>query len=171
MCSKTITSEILYADYHDKVSRYVSGKVSNPYDAEDLISSVFVKVCQKLDTFDESRSSVSTWIYNITKNTVIDYYRTRKVITEIPEDLCSTGSVDDKLVNEETLEQLYVSLKQLDERARDIIILHYYSGITLKEISVRMNMSYSNIKIVHNKALNTLNKKMCSVYNTSYKKV
>lgn len=158
MSCAEITKEKLYTDYYDKVARYIAGKVPNSHDAEDLAATVFVKICQKLDTFDESLSSVSTWIYNITRNTVIDYYRTRKATTEIPEDFAEINSADDKLLKKETLEQLYSALKQLDKRSRDIVILHYYNEITLKEISIKMQMSYANTKIVHNKALNFLKK-------------
>lgn len=33
---------------------------------------------QKLERYDDSRASLSTWIYTITRNTVIDYYKKRK---------------------------------------------------------------------------------------------
>lgn len=64
---------MIYTDYHDKVMRYISGKVSNPQDVEDLTSCFFVKIYRKLDFFDESRASISTWIFTVTKNTVVDY--------------------------------------------------------------------------------------------------
>ena len=50
------------------------------------------------------------------------------------------------------------ALEMLDIRLRDIIILHYYGGKSLKEIATAMNMSYPNIKILHKKALNQLKK-------------
>ena len=152
--------EKLYDDYHEKVARYIRGKVENPHDAEDLTASVFVKVCQKIAIFDESQASVSTWIYTITRNTVIDYYRTRKAAEEIPETLEAAGTVDARLLKEERLRELYLALTELDERARDIIILHYYSGLSLKEISGRIGMSYANLKLVHKKALYFLKEKL-----------
>ncbi|MDD6488274.1 MAG: sigma-70 family RNA polymerase sigma factor [Clostridia bacterium] len=156
----TADMEKIYSEYHEKVLHYITQKVPNPHDAEDLVSCVFLKVYQKLETFDGNKASVSTWIYTITRNTVIDFYRTAKAFSEIPETLANDYSVDEKLINEETLEILYSALKRLDERSRDIIILHYYSGITLKEIARRMNMSYANVKVTHNKALNKLKKFM-----------
>lgn len=50
------------------------------------------------------------------------------------------------------------ALGTLDIRLRDIIILHYYGGKTLKEIATAMNMSYPNMKVLHKKALNQLKK-------------
>lgn len=148
--------ETLYLEYHDKVFRLIMGKVNNETVAQDLTSDVFVKVCAKLDTFDGNKASVSTWIYRIAQNTVIDYYRTRKVYAEVPEEIPYEGEIDDDLLNDEMLTELAEALKQLPERDRDLIILHYYRGMTLKEAAERIGMSYSNAKLVHNKSLVTL---------------
>ena len=148
--------ETLYLEYHDKVFRLIMGKVNNEVVAQDLTSDVFVKVCSKLDTFDGNKASVSTWIYRIAQNTVIDYYRTRKVYAEVPEEIPYEGEIDDDLLNDEMLTELAEALKQLPERDRDLIILHYYRGMTLKEAAERIGMSYSNAKLVHNKSLVTL---------------
>ena len=131
----------------------ICGKVSNETVAEDLTANVFVKVCAKWDTFDGNLASLSTWIYRIAQNTVIDYYRTRKVHAEIPEDLAQESRIEDSLLNNELLEELANALKQLPERDRDLVILHYYSGLTLKEAAMKLGMSYSNAKLVHNRSI------------------
>ena len=155
VCSEEEKNKI-YTDFHKKVTRYVTGKIPNPQDAEDLVSCVFMKVFQKLDTFDESKASLSTWIFTITRNTVYDFYGTRKDFSELPEDIADDGKIDENLLNEEMLEQLADALESLDERSRDLIILHYYSGLTLKEIADRMCMSYPNAKVIHKKALRAM---------------
>ena len=146
----------IYTDFHKKVTRYIAGKVPNPQDAEDLVSCVFMKVFQKLDTFDESKASLSTWIFTITRNTVYDFYGTRKDFSELPEDIATDSNIDENLLNEEMLELLADALESLDERSRDLIILHYYDGLTLKEIADRMQMSYPNAKVIHKKALRAM---------------
>lgn len=155
ICSEEEKNKI-YTDFHKKVTRYVTGKIPNPQDAEDLVSCVFLKIFQKLDTFDESKASLSTWIFTITRNTVYDFYGTRKDFSELPEDIADDGKIDENLLNEEMLEQLADALESLDERSRDLIILHYYSGLTLKEIADRMQMSYPNAKVIHKKALRAM---------------
>ena len=44
----------------------------------------------------------------------------------------------------------------LKERERDLILLHYYKGLTLKEVADKMGMSYINAKVIHKKALAAL---------------
>lgn len=153
---KNTEFEQIYARFKDKVARYIYGKIPNEHDAEDLISDVFVKVFKGFSGFDETKASLSTWIYRITQNTVIDYYRTAKSVCGLPEELCFEGNIDEEMINEETLNSLADALEQLSWRERDIIILHYYSGKTLKSIAEIMDISYSYVKLLHTKALKIL---------------
>lgn len=150
--------EDLYRQYSDKVFGYLSSQINNRQDAEDLASDVFLKVFEKLDSFDESKASLSTWIYTITRNTLTDYYRTRRVFEEVPETLENGGCVEDEVCNAEMLETLASALQALEERERDIIILRFYSGKTLKEIAEQMDISYAYVKVLQNKALGNLKK-------------
>ena len=145
--------EKIYRDYHERVCGYIRSRINDMQDAEDIASSVFVKVFEKLDSFDESRASLSTWIYTIARNTLTDYYRTKKQFVELTEAQESGFSVEDEICNEEMLERLADALESLPERERNIVILRYYSGRTLKEIAGRLGISYSHVKTLQNKAL------------------
>ena len=150
--------EKIYRDYHGKVCGYIRSKINSAQDAEDLAADVFVKVFEKLGSFDESKASLSTWIYTITRNTLTDYFRTRKVFAEIPETMETDTSVEDDVCNAEMLDNLAKALETLDERERDIIILRFYSGKTLKEITAQMGISYAYGKVLQNKAFEKLRK-------------
>ena len=148
----------LYQNYHGKIYAYIQSKVNDRYLAEDLCSDVFLKVYEKLDSFDESKSSLSTWIYTIARNTLTDHYRTRKILVEIPEAYTDSSSVEDDLCQSEMLDLLASALEKLDERSRDIVILRYYSGQTLKSIAEKLNISYAYVKVLHSRALEDLKK-------------
>lgn len=148
--------EKIYTDYYEKVTRYVHGKVANSSDAEDIVSDVFLKVYGNLDAFDEAKASLSTWIYHIAQNTVTDYYRRRRVFGEIPETATDDEDIEDDLINEEMLDMLADGLEKLEERSRNLIILHYYSGMKLKDIADKLGVSYVYAKVLHKKALETL---------------
>ena len=148
----TMAAEDIYISYHDKVSAYIRGKLDNHHDAEDLVSQVFEKVYEKIHTFDESKASLSTWIYTITRNTVTDYYRTRRIHTSYDEVYELPAPEKDR----DMLDTLADALMILKERERDLILLHYYKGLTLKEVADKMGMSYINAKVIHKKALSGL---------------
>lgn len=153
-----LSKDSIYTEYREKVMRYMLKKVQNPHDSEDLTSEVFLKIFKKLESFDESKASLSTWIYTVARNTVIDYYRTRRDTSELDENLTAAENADTSLFRNETLEVLANALEELDERSRNIVILHYYNGLTLKSIADSIGISYSHTKLLHNKALLELKK-------------
>ena len=152
-----LSRDEIYTQYKDKVFGYVKNHVNSVEDAEDITSDIFVKIYSKLDTYDESKASLSTWIYSMTSNTVIDYYRTNHIHTEIPEDLSDEkSSIEDEVLNNESLELLADALSKLPQEQMDIIVLRYYKGLTLQEVATQMNLSYGVTKLRHREALGRL---------------
>ena len=145
--------EQVYKEYQPKVRAYVRGKIQDPHDVEDLVSAVFMKVVKKLDSFDPAKASVSTWVYTITRNTVTDYFRTRRAMVAL-EDYMADEKPEE--LTDDALDSLADALLSLREKERDLIVLHYYTGHTLKEVAEMMGMSYINAKTIHKKALTGL---------------
>ncbi len=158
MIATGIDKEQLYIDYHSKVCGYMLSKLSNEQLAKDLAADVFIKIYEKLDSFDDSKASLSTWIFTIARNTLTDYFRTRKVLEEIPEAQADGSCIEDDICNAEMLETLADALEALDERERDIIIARFYKGKTLTEIAEQMCISYSYVKVLQNKAFDKMKK-------------
>lgn len=155
----TMSPDEIYTEYRDKVFSYTRSKIQNYQDAEDLCEDVFVKVFQKLDKYDESKSAISTWIYNITKNTVIDYYRSHKYNLELLDNYDYVDEPEEE-ISEESLEFLAKALNELSTDLKDIIVLRYYEGLTLKEVSEKMGISYGIVKLKHKEALFLLKLKL-----------
>ena len=143
----------IYEEFQPKVRAYVRGKIRDPHDAEDLVSAVFMKVVQKLDSFDPAKASVSTWVYTITRNTVTDYFRTRRSMVAFEDYMVDEAPSE---LTDDVLDSLAEALMSLKEKERDLIVLHYYSGHTLKIVAEMMGMSYINAKVIHKKALTSL---------------
>ena len=152
--------EKIYETYSGKVMGYIAARVQRRADAEDLCADVFEKAYKKIDAYDEKKASMSTWIFTITRNTVIDYFRRNKVMDEPDENIAAEGEIDDELLSQETLSELAAALNKLPEELQDIIVLAYYDGKPLTEIAMMMRLSYGAVKIRHQKALSLLKQAM-----------
>ena len=146
----------IYEDYSLKVRNFILSKVNDFNLAEDLTSDVFLKVYNNIDKYDPKKSSLSTWIFTIARNRLIDYYRTRKVESELPEDL--TYEIEEDICNEDNLQMLKEGIRNLSDKEKNLILLHYYSKMTLKDAAIKMGISYPYAKILHTKALMKLRK-------------
>ena len=149
--------EKIYLEYKEKVFRYVRGKVSNVADAEDVTSEIFLKIQTSLDSYDEEKATLSTWIYTITHNAVCNYYReqSKRALSLEENALCSDtdDGVMSEIENEILKENLAIALETLSEREQDIIVLYYYHEIPLRDIAIKMGITYTNAKFIKHNAI------------------
>ena len=152
--------EKIYLEYREKVFRYVRGKVANAADAEDVTSEIFLKVQTSLDAYDEEKATLSTWIYTITHNTVCNYFRdeSKRALTLDENALYSDrdDGVMAEIENEILKENLAIALETLTEREQDIIVLYYYHEIPLRDIAIKMGITYANAKFIKHQAIGKL---------------
>ena len=151
--------EKIYLEYREKVFRYVRGKVASTADAEDVTSEIFWRVLSSLDSYDEEKATLSTWIYTITHNRVCNYYReqSRRALSLDENALCSdTDDVMTEIENEILKESLAIALETLSEREQDVIVLYYYHEIPLRDIAIKMGITYTNAKFIKHQAISKL---------------
>ena len=161
--TETYNQEQVYSEYYPKVLQYIQNHTNGHMDAEDIAQNVFLKVFGKWDTFDPEKSSISTWIFNIMRNTLIDHqrsmsYRQHDELSEFLAD--DSDDMLDTLIMEEEQERLANALETLSQEERDLIILFYYGEHTLLDIAEMMHRPYGQIKRLHTKALNKLKQQM-----------
>lgn len=129
-----ISPEQLYLDYRGKVEGY---HVQNEQDRQDLAQQVFLNATAALDRYDPARGAIGTWLYAITRNAVIDYYRERKH-EPLPAELDESAIPDEayeRMLTREMLDALAAALERLPERERNIVIWRFYHGISPQEIA------------------------------------
>lgn len=149
-----ISAEQLFKEYKNKVFGYIFNRIHNYADAEDLTSDVFAKIVAHIDGFNPEKASASTWIYVITKNTLIEYFRKQRVTEDIEElQIPVDDEPVDKLVMEERQEILAKALSELPEKMRDIIVARYYHGFRFSKIGEMMDLSETNARVTHMRAL------------------
>lgn len=149
----------IYTQYCDKVFGFVRSKIYNQTEAEDIVQTVFLKVYSNLDQYDETKASLSTWIYTITRNTVYDYLKEKRdhpVLELIDNTPDSAEEPDDSLLNQEALEELACALEKLPQNQRDIIILLYYKNLGKRKVAEMFGMTYGQLRYLHDKAMKRL---------------
>ena len=113
--------EQIYLEYHDKVMGYIRARVHGWADAEDLCADVLEMVQRELPDYDPEKASVSTWVFTITRNTVIDFFRRAKHPEELDENMSDDSAVEENLLQTETLGELATALRKLPQQLMDII--------------------------------------------------
>lgn len=152
----------LYDRYVDRIYRYVLLRVTDDRVTEDITAHVFVKMWEKLPTYQAGQSPIGAWLYRIAHNAVIDHYRNRK--TSIPlEDLNSAEAalddrVEEKLDLQIKLQELREALKELTEGQRDVMILKFIEGLSIEEIARQLGKREGAVRALQMRGLRGLAK-------------
>jgi RNA polymerase sigma-70 factor, ECF subfamily len=150
----------IYTAFHAKIQRYVTRLVGEA-EAEDLTQEVFIKVSQALTTF-RGEAQLSTWIYRIATNTVIDKTRTasfrqgaeQSELDEIDEaealDLWAghePASLEAQIMRQEMLECFAKFVDRLPVNYRTAFVLSDLESLPNGEIADILGVSLETVKI------------------------
>jgi len=122
---------------------YVKKRVNIKEDAEDLTQDIFLKL-SKAD--NQNINSIKSWVFSIAKNTIIDYYRKKKISTTEIEDIPFEPEVVDKDAAVELSKCVARFVNELPEEYRSIMTLSELEGVPQKEIAERLNMNYVTVR-------------------------
>ena len=142
---KAPETETLYRRFHSRLKGFIAGRVSDDAAAADILQDVFLKIHSRIDTLADD-TKLESWTYQIARNAIIDYYRSRKHTSELHEE----NHPADEEPEEETSDKLALSIRgmieEMPEHYRDALLLTEYEGITQKELADRLGISLSGAK-------------------------
>ncbi|HOX96752.1 MAG TPA: RNA polymerase sigma factor [bacterium] len=143
----------LYYRYLDKIYRFVFFKTMHKETAEDLTSQIFIKVYEKLNTFDLTQS-FQPWIYQVARNTVIDFYRARHEHANL-DDCWGLPGADEKQQQEQRwdLGRVKEYLEKLSAEQREIVLLRLWEGLSYQEIADLLGKSEAACKMSFSRAI------------------
>ncbi len=142
----------IYTDYSRLVYWAAYRVVSHTETAEDITQQVFERVylnLEKLSTLSDAQ--LKSWLYRVSTNLALDHVRKAKHELLSDEPLGAEVPDGDPLPEAELLEKkrniaVRKAIEQLDEANRTVINLHYFSGMTVSEISEATGISQGTIK-------------------------
>jgi len=149
----------LYDNYLDAVYRFVYFRVGTREEAEDITESAFISVFEHIGDYEEHGLPFEAWLFRITRNKIIDHYRSRKPKAPIEEAEQLTdpnGSVEHEVEVKLTHEYIMTCVRTLPETYQEIIILKYIEDKTNEEISALLDKPLAHVRVLQSRALQKL---------------
>lgn len=166
--------------YRDSIYFILMKIVKNSDDAEDLTLETFGKAFKYLDKYSP-QYAFSTWLFRIAVNNSIDFIRHKNNTPQCvdneslnmeQEQLIEhsqsgvTPTPEEHIMDKQRVEMLRCAVSQLPDKYRKVVELRYYEELSYEEISERLNISLSNVKIQLLRAKNMLSQLMVNVRHT-----
>ena len=70
----TLRTEVVWREFHDRLRAFVSRRVRNQADVDDILQDVFIRIHRGLDSIRQ-QERLPAWIFKITRNVIIDHFR------------------------------------------------------------------------------------------------
>ena len=148
--NKDAACELLETYYAD-IFAYLRRLCGNRHTAEDLTQETFAKAWSSLGSLKHN-SRFSTWLYKIAYNSCVDWRRRNSNIAPCKSDAWWDECVDESpgpfanVAQRQMAIRLHKAVQQLDNKKKDVVHLHYYQGLSLRETARALNIATSTVK-------------------------
>jgi RNA polymerase sigma factor (sigma-70 family) len=156
------TVEYLYEKYSRALFTVISRIITDSDIAEEVFHDAFIKITRKIDSYDETKGRLYTWMANICRNAAIDKTRSKEFSQG-----SKTNTIDDyvyglesqsgtsELVDGIGVKELLVDL---NEEQRFVVECIYFKGYTHSEIAEEFAIPLGTVKSRIRAAINLLKK-------------
>src|SRR2546426_2844275 len=105
----SLTTERVWEEFNAKLKRFILKRIPDEQNAEDILQDVFLKIHARIDTLRDEEK-LQSWMYQIARNAIADYYREQKVTVELTEALLLP---EEPLVDDDIVKDLIPSIKAM----------------------------------------------------------
>ena len=140
------TESVAWQEYRDELFRFILKRVRNHAAAEDIVQEVLVKAYARQGTLKDV-ARLRPWLYQITRNAIIDHYRMQKPSAAIPSELIheETDGETDR-ARWELARCLVPLIDELAGPYREALKLTELESLTQQEAASRLGISLSGAK-------------------------
>ncbi len=140
----------LFERYRRPLLRYLTGLLSTPDDAEDLVQETYARLLQA-QSLDSEESRIRGYIFKIATNLAYDRFReqrTRGIQVTYEESELLDGDLEpDRIVDfDQGLETIKQTLMEIRPRSRQVFLLRASEQLTYQEIAARLGISTRTVE-------------------------
>lgn len=142
--------EYLYDNYSGALYGVVFRILNKQEIAEEVLQDAFLKIWDKIDSYDSSKGRLFTWMLNVARNLAIDKTRSREISKENKtgtiENLVNT--IDNKQFGETRIDAIGLKevLNRLTEDQQFVIEYLYFKGYSQSELAEEFNIPLGTVK-------------------------
>jgi len=133
--------------YHNEMFKFIYNLLGSYDETEDLLQEIFFKLYKNLKKYDSSKASFRTWMYRIGRNHVLNHlnsakHKLKKKTYEYDDEINrSDDNIEKQAVKDDQINRILMAMeKVLKPKHYQIMQLHYFSNLTVQEISEVMQI-------------------------------
>ena len=145
-------AEEIHTDLNPKIYGFFFSRTGARKDvAEDLTQDLFMRLVQRIKSFDEEKGKFVVWLWQIARNMLVDHYRMHK---EIPFSTYEEGAVErmamapvpdfDDCLKQSKIKEILESMREDDQ---ELFGLRYVSDLPYGDIAEILGKPESGLRV------------------------
>lgn len=137
-----MSTQEIWFEFKSGLYNFILSRVKDPSLSEDLLQEVFIKIHKKKVTLKDE-SKIRSWVYSITRNTVMDHFRKTQKGPEIDKKIEQISDIEEEREFHSCLGSM---LHYLEPKYREALELTDLGTMTQKEFAHAKGLSLSGAK-------------------------
>ena len=143
--------EEVYRLYFRDVYRYCLALTRDEQIAEEVTQETFFKALRAIDKFD-GKCRLYVWLCQIAKNTYLSMLQKRRTGEELPGELPSGESLEEKLLTKESAFEIHRILHALEEPYKEVFSLRTFGELPFRQIGALLGKTESWARVTYHRA-------------------
>ncbi len=135
----------IWHEHHASLRRFIQKRVADKSATDDILQNVFEKIHARLASLKD-KQRLQSWLYAITRNAIVDFYRQHKPAEALPEDIPEPDKAEADHVVAELAGCIRPLIRALDKTYREALILSELEGLPQREVAAKLKISLSGAK-------------------------
>lgn len=147
----------LFEELKNPIFRYALSITKNYHNAEDVLQDTFVEIIKNAGKYEKG-SNPKAWIFAIVRNHCLDVLKKNRKNEDIEDEKIANMVLPHG--NDFSEKNIFVNegLESLEEDEKQIVLLHIYAGLKLKDIADIMNIPYNSVRSKYGYSIEKLRK-------------
>lgn len=140
--------EEIWNDYGNLLRGFLLSRVKNSDDAEDLLQEILIKTHKNMGSLKDPKK-LKSWLFQIARNTLIDYYRKPYNSLSVESQLSERQEErpdEQEAMRQELSQCIKPFIKNLPEKYGEVVDAIDIQGASQKELAKELGLSYSAVK-------------------------
>lgn len=140
-----MSTEEIWNKFSERLEQFIASRVKNSDEAKDLLQEVFVKIHLNEHQL-KSTDKLTSWLYTITRNAIIDYYRKRKISIDANKDLLDLPDEQEEEITIILNKCLQPLVESLPTKYKTALIKTAFENQSQKDFAKEQSLSYTAAK-------------------------
>lgn len=134
--------QIIWKDLYQELYAFIRSKVKEEEASKDILQEIFIKIHLNLHQLKDS-SKLTSWIYQITRNMIHDYFRNKKQLVYLEQ---IKLPIEEEPSFQKLTSCINSKIEQLPSSYEEAIVLTTFKNLKQTELANYLGISYSGTK-------------------------